>query len=167
MRLSNIPVPSLTDPDVELSILVGEEGHEPAVGRDFGLLFSAVPIRDARERGVGERVLLRSLAARRASHVPTATASTTSATQGSQVVAAPGTSERHQRRGRARQHFVDRVDLDPDVTDISQALSSGPSPGSGAAAVEWTPASWRAGPTSQARARGSSRSSPRPCRPQT
>ena len=95
MRLSKLAGAQLTHPDVELSGLVGEEGDEPAVGRDFGVLFRALPIRDARERGVGERVLLAVVAGRRASHAPTATASAASATHGSHVVRLFGASARH------------------------------------------------------------------------
>ena len=36
-------------------VAVGEERHELPVGRDFGALFRALPIREARELGVGER----------------------------------------------------------------------------------------------------------------
>ena len=61
VRLAKLPGAHLTHPDVELSGLVGEEGHEPAVGRDFGSLFRALPIRDLRERGVRERVTPRSV----------------------------------------------------------------------------------------------------------
>src|SRR5688572_18612566 len=35
----------LTDPDVELPQPVADESHKPAVRRDFGLLFRALPVR--------------------------------------------------------------------------------------------------------------------------
>ena len=56
-----------------------------------------------------------------AAHMPTATASAASATHGSQSCGASrgasGTVA-----AAVRQHFVDRVDLDPDVADVAQAL---------------------------------------------
>ena len=109
----------LADPHVELSEAVGDEGHEPAVGRDLRLLFGAVPVRDPRERGVGERVRLR---CRRAQGRPR------DDSRGERDDRQPrrggsrrsGRSCRHD--GRRWRLVVDRVDLDPDVPDISHAL---------------------------------------------
>ncbi len=161
------PGAHLTHPDVELSSPVGDEGHEPAVGRNLGVLFRALPVRDARERGVGERVLLGGRcrasglprADRRAEHRERDPRQPRRATP-CQARAAPASRSRPAALRRSRRSRSGR-------RRCLSGAASDPSPGSGAAAVESTQVSRRAAPTSPARARGSSRSSPRPCRPQT
>ena len=167
VRLRKRPVPTWLTQRSNSPVAVGEEGHELPVGRDFGALFRALPIREARELRVGQRILRRRSPgagpptrrqprrARRAR--PTAA---TSCGSSREREAPPSPSE-------LRQRLVDRVDLDPDVADVSQALlrilreaaEQQPSNGRGRRR--------RAAPTSRARARESSRSCPRPSRPQT
>ena len=47
----------LAHPEVELTVAVGEERDEPAVGRNLGAAFGALPIGEARELRVGQRVI--------------------------------------------------------------------------------------------------------------
>ena len=163
------PGADLTHPDVELSSLVGDERDEPAIGRNVGLLFRALPVGDPRERGVGERV-----------------------PGDLDGYAAPGFPRDHSRGERHQRHPWQP--FQPGVRRSGAALparlespgalrrsrrsrsgrhrylsgaASDPSPGSGAGAVESAQVSRPAAPTSPARARGSSRSSPRSCRRQT
>ena len=58
---------------------------------------------------------------RRPSHRPTSAASVASPIHGSHHLS-PLVPERRSRQAGARQNLVDRVDLDPDVADISQPL---------------------------------------------
>ena len=85
---------------------------------------------------------------------PELAASATSATHGSHVARVPRQRRRATLGLGARHHFVDRVDLDPDVADVAQPLLRDPSQ-----AAEQEPANRRRGrrraaPTSPARARG-------------
>ena len=58
-EVDKTPGAHLAQPEVELAVAVGEEGDEPPVGRNFGGRFRALPIREARELGVGQRVINR------------------------------------------------------------------------------------------------------------
>ena len=50
------PGADLTQPDVKLSVPVGDERDKPAIGRDVRLLLAAAPISEPSECRVGERV---------------------------------------------------------------------------------------------------------------
>ena len=91
-------------------------------------------------------------------------ASTASATHGSHARATLGASERHRLHGRARQHSRRSRRSRSGRRRCLAGAASDPLPGNGSGAVESAQVSRRAAPTSPARARGSSRSSPRPCR---
>ena len=102
-EIAKTPAADLAQPDVELTSLVGDEGHELPVGRNFPAPFRAFPVREARELGVGERVLRRGRRApgphsptpRRARRArPTAATSCGSSRSGGATVApdAPGST---------------------------------------------------------------------------
>ena len=134
VRLRKLPVPTWLDPEVDLTVAVRFEGHEFPVRRDLRTRFGAFPIGEPGElRSRPAESPERSAAAGPPTRPTPATSAASDPTHGSHVchvlraAGAVVTSS-------AGNHFVDRVDLDPDVTDVSQALLRILWPGSGTAA---------------------------------
>ena len=110
------------DPQVDLAVMVRFERHEFSVRRDLRAPFGPVPIGEAGELRVGERTLLND---RRPPGLPHGDSREEGREREPRQPRRAGlcaSRRRHRRVGNTWRRIVGRVHLEPDVTDVSQAL---------------------------------------------